>query len=303
MVARTYRFVQVDVFTDRVFGGNPLAVFFDADGLDDATMQAVAREMNLSETVFLLPPTRPEYAARLRIFTPAREVPFAGHPTVGTGWVLAAHGLLPDGAREAILEEQIGPVPIRLEGDPRRPSFVWLADRPAIFGAPFDNRAGFARALSLTEDDLLPGAPIVIGSTGNPKLYIPLRDRATVDRAVLDVAKLSPLFGDQQRQGVYPFAPDPDPAARRVYGRMFAPHTSGIPEDPATGSAVGALAAYLLRHDLVLDAPHLTIVCEQGTKMGRQSFIHVNIAPGDGDTRTVEIGGGTVPVLEGTLTV
>ena len=100
-MGRAYRFVQVDVFTDRVFGGNPLAVVFDADSLDDATMQAIAREMNLSETVFLLPPTRPEYAARLRRFTPAREVPFAGHPTIGTAWVLAAHGLLPPGARVA----------------------------------------------------------------------------------------------------------------------------------------------------------------------------------------------------------
>jgi trans-2,3-dihydro-3-hydroxyanthranilate isomerase len=302
-VTREYAFVQVDVFTDQIFGGNPLAVFLDGRGLADGEMQSIAREMNLSETVFLLPPTRPECAARLRMFTPAREVPFAGHPTVGTGWVLAAHGLLPPGEREVILEEQIGPVPIRLEGDLRRPSFVWLADRPAIFSPPFDDRAGFARALSLAEHDLLPGAPVVIGSTGNPKLYIPLRDRAAVDRAALDVAALLPLFGDRQRQGVYIFAPDPDPAARRVYGRMFAPHTSGVPEDPATGSAVGALAVYLVGHDLVHDAPHLTIVCEQGTTMGRQSFLHVNLFPGDGDTRTIEVGGGTVPVLEGTLTV
>lgn len=302
-MSRAYRFVQVDVFTDRVFGGNPLAVFFDAADLDGATMQAIAREMNLSESVFLLPPTRPDYAARLRMFTPAREVPFAGHPTIGTAWVLAAHGLLPDGAREAILEEGIGPVPIRLEGDPRRPSFVWLTDRPAVFGAPFDDRAGFARALNLAESDLLLDMPIVIGSTGNPKLYIPLRDRATVDRAALDVPALLPLFGDGARQPVFVFAPDPDPAARRVYGRMFAPHASGVPEDPATGSAAGALAVYLLRHGLVHDAPQLTIVCEQGTKMGRQSFLHIHLAPGDGDTRAIAVGGGTVPVLEGTLTL
>jgi trans-2,3-dihydro-3-hydroxyanthranilate isomerase len=302
-MGQAYRFVQVDVFTDRVFGGNPLAVFFDAASLDDATMQAIAREMNLSESVFLLPPTRPEYAARLRMFTPAREVPFAGHPTIGTAWVLAAHGLLPPGERAITLEEPIGPVPIRLEGDPQRPSFVWLTDRPAAFGAEFDDRAGFARALTLAESDLLPDAPIVVGSTGNPKLYIPLRDRATVDRAALNVPALLPLFSSSPRQAVYVFAPDPDPAAGRVYGRMFAPHTSGVPEDPATGSAVGALAAYLVRHGLVQDAPQLTIVCEQGTKMGRQSFLHVRLSPGDGDTRTIEVGGGTVPVLEGTLTV
>ena len=302
-MSRAYRFVQVDVFTDRLFGGNPLAVFFDAADLDGATMQDIAREMNLSETVFLLPPTRPEHAARLRIFTPVGELPFAGHPTIGTAWVLAAHGLLPADTHEAVLEEGIGPVPIRLEGDPRQPSFVWLTDRPAAFGAPYDDRAGFARALNLAEADLLPDAPILTGSTGNPKLYIPLRDHATVDRAALDVARLLPLFGDQPPQGLFIFAPDPDPAAGRVYGRMFAPHTSGVPEEPATGSAVGALAIYLTRHGLVHDAPHLTIICEQGTKMGRQSFLHIRLTPGNGDTRTIEVGGGTVPVLEGTLTL
>lgn len=302
-MVRAYRFVQVDVFTDRVLGGNPLAVFFDAHDLDAATMQAIAREMNLSESVFLLPPTRPNYAARLRMFTPAREVPFAGHPTIGTVWVLAAHGLLPPDKRELLLEEPIGPVPIRLEGTLRNPSFVWLTDRPAAFGAPFDNRDGFARALHLTADDLLPDAPIVVGSTGNPKLYIPLRDRAAVDRAHLDVPALLPLFRHNPRQPVYLFALDPDPAAGRVYARMFAPHISGVPEDPATGSAVGALAVYLVRHGLVHDAPQLTIVCEQGTKMGRQSFLHIRLASGDGDTRTIEVGGSTVPVMEGTLTL
>ena len=107
-MTREHRFAQVDVFTDRVFGGNPLAVVFDADGLGDAEMQAIAREMNLSETTFLLPPTRPECAARVRIFTPAREVPFAGHPTIGTSWVLATEGLLPSGATRFFLEEGIG---------------------------------------------------------------------------------------------------------------------------------------------------------------------------------------------------
>jgi len=300
-MSRAYRFVQVDVFTDRVFGGNPLAVFFDAAGLDDATMQAIAREMNLSETVFLLPPTSTEYAAKLRMFTPAREVPFAGHPTVGTAWVLATHGLLPPGAREAILEEQIGPVPIHLEGDPRRPSFIWLTDRAATFGAPFADRVGFARALNLTEADLLPDAPIVTGSTGNPKLYIPLRDRAAVDRATLDIPQLLALLGAAPRLGLYLFAPDPDRHAGRAYGRMLAPHSAGVPEDPATGSAVGALATYLVLHGLVVPASQQTIICEQGTRMGRQSFLHVRLTRGDADALGIEVGGSAVPVLEGVL--
>ncbi len=298
---RAYRFIQVDVFTDRIFGGNPLAVFLDGQGLSDAEMASIAREMNLSETVFLLPPTRPDCAARLRIFTPRRELAFAGHPTIGTAWTLATRGMLPAGAREVLLEEGIGPVPVRLEGDPAAPDFIWMTHGPAIFGEPFAQRTGYAQALGLTESDLLPGVPIVVGSTGSAFLYIPLRDRATVDRAVLDVPKLLALYADERAVGVFVFAPDPDPAAGRVYARMFAPHSSGVPEDPATGSASGPLGAYLLRHSLVNAAPEIRLVSEQGTKMGRQSFIHLRLRPGSGEDVAIEVGGGTVPVLEGVL--
>src|SRR5262245_45266404 len=132
-MARAYAFVQVDVFTDRIFGGNPLAVFLDGHGLSDREMQQIAREMNLSETTFLLPPTLPDAAAKVRIFTPGRELAFAGHPTIGTAYVLATHGMLPDGARDLVLEEGIGPVPVRLEGDPRRPDFLWMGHGAASF--------------------------------------------------------------------------------------------------------------------------------------------------------------------------
>jgi trans-2,3-dihydro-3-hydroxyanthranilate isomerase len=298
---REYRFVQVDVFTDRVFGGNPLAVFLDGQGLSDVEMASIAREMNLSETVFLLPPRHADCAARLRIFTPGRELAFAGHPTIGTAWTLATQGMLPAGAREVLLEEGIGPVPVRLEGDPAAPDFIWMTHGPAIFGEPFTQRAGYAGALGLTERDLLPDAPIVVGSTGSAFLYIPLRDRETVDRAVLDVPKLLALYADERAVGVFVFAPDPDPAAGRVYARMFAPHSSGVPEDPATGSASGPLGAYLVRHHLVNSVPEIRVVSEQGTKMGRQSFIHLRLRPGAGDDVAIEVGGGTVPVLEGAL--
>ncbi|HYB69469.1 MAG TPA: PhzF family phenazine biosynthesis protein, partial [Candidatus Bathyarchaeia archaeon] len=135
-MARDYRFVQVDVFTDRVFGGNPLAVVFDAKGLGDGEMQAIAREMNCSETTFLLPPTRPDCAARVRIFTPARELPFAGHPTIGTAWVLATERLLPPNNLRFNLEEGIGPVEVTLEGEPTRPSQLWMRHGEARFGPP-----------------------------------------------------------------------------------------------------------------------------------------------------------------------
>jgi len=300
---RSYRFVQVDVFTDRVFGGNPLAVFFDGRGLEDALMQQIAREMNLSETVFLFPPTRPDCATALRIFTPAREVPFAGHPTVGTAWVLAAHGMAPTGASCFVLEEKIGPVPVELEGDPARPEFIWMTHGAATFDPALENRGAVARALGLEEADLLAGAPIQPGSTGNKFLFVPLGDKVAVDRAVLGVPALLRAMGDLPHLGVFVFAPDPDPAAGRVYSRMFAPHTSGVPEDPATGSASGPLGAYLVLNGLVNMGADVRIVSEQGTKMGRQSFVHIRLAV-QGDTiREIRVGGGVVPVLAGELRI
>ena len=253
-------------------------MFLDGRGLDDAVMQQIAREMNLSETVFLFPPSRPDCAAALRIFTPAREVPFAGHPTIGTAWVLAARGLGAKGASRFVLEEKIGPIPVDLEGAPARPDFIWMTQQEATFDPALDNRNAVARALGLTEADLWPGAPIQPGSTGNKFLFVPLRDRATVDRAVLDVRAILAAMGDRPHIGVFVFAPDPDPAAGRVYSRMFAPHTSGIPEDPATGSASGPLGAYLVLNGLVKKGAEVRIVSEQGTKMGRQSFIHIRLA-------------------------
>ncbi len=303
MSAWSYRFVQVDVFTERVFGGNPLAVFLDGRGLDDGLMQQIAREMNLSETVFLSPPATTEGAAALRIFTPAREVPFAGHPTIGTAWVLAVHGLAPRGASRFVLEEKIGPVPVELEGDPAGPDFIWMTQGAATFDPPLENRAAVAGSLGLGAEDLLDGAPVQPGSTGSTFLFVPLRDRETVDRAQLDVARLLAAMGERLRMGVFVFAPDPDPAAGRVYSRMFAPHTSGVPEDPATGSASGALGAYLVRHGLVKAADEVRIVSEQGTKMRRQSFVHIRLAMIGERIETIRVGGSVVPVLDGELRI
>jgi len=297
------RFVQVDVFTERVFGGNPLAVVFEAEGLDERVMPAIAREMNCSETTFLLPPTRPECAARVRIFTPAREVPFAGHPTIGTAWVLATEGLLPKGINPFNLEEGIGPVEVTLEGDPGRPSLLWMRHGEARFGPELPDRAGFARALGLEAADLLAGQPVRSGSTGSTFLYIPLRDRETVDRARLDVPALLATQGEGPNLGVFVFAPDPDPRAGKVYSRMFAPHTSGVPEDPATGSASGPLGAYLVERGLVAPAETVDIVSEQGTRMGRPSFVHIRIGMRGGRINKILVGGTVVPVIDGRLRI
>ena len=296
-MSREYVFVQVDVFTDRLFGGNPLAVFLDGRGLADGEMQSIAREMNLSETTFVLPPTRPDCTARVRIFTPAREVPFAGHPTIGTAWVLATQGRL-EGAMEAALEEAVGPVAVVLEGDGANPRFVWMRHRDASFGPEVQDRAGVAAALGLDEADLLPRVPTRTGTTGSPFLYVPLRNRAAVDRAALDVAAMRRAFGDAPLPGVFIFAAEPPAGA---YSRMFAPHTSGVPEDPATGSASGPLGAYLVAHGLVAPGEPVRLVSEQGTKMGRPSFVHIRLRASDGRAADIRVGGSVVPVLEGRL--
>jgi trans-2,3-dihydro-3-hydroxyanthranilate isomerase len=301
--AREYRFIQVDVFTDRVFGGNPLAVVLDGGGLADGEMQAIAMEMNLSETTFILPPTRPDCAARVRIFTPRRELQFAGHPTVGTAWVMAVHGLVAGSPSVFKLEEGIGPVPVTLEGDPKQPSFIWMRHGSPEFGPEMANRAEIAVALGLTEADLIPGAPIQTGSTGSRFMFVPLRDRATVDRALLDVPKIIKALGDQPLVGIFVFAPDPDPTAGRVHSRMFAPHTSGIPEDPATGSATGPLGAYLVKQKLVKASGPVSIVSDQGVKMGRHSRLHIRGVERGGALTEIEVGGGVVPVIDGRLRV
>lgn len=296
---RAYSFAQVDVFTRTAFSGNPLAVFLDGRGLSGQEMQLIAREMNLSETSFILPPTRDDCAARVRIFTPGAELPFAGHPTVGTTFVLATRGMLPPGARDVNLEEVIGPVPVRIEGDLAAPDFIWMGHRPAVFSpAPVERRA-LAAALGLAETDLLPTVPLEIGSTGVPFLYAALPDPAAVDRAVLNAALLTDLLGHGGPDGVFIVAPTGDPG--RVYSRMFAAGTLGIPEDPATGAASGPLGPFLLRHGLLARSDRVEFISEQGTKMGRQSFIHVRLTRAAGEDYGIEIGGSAVPILEGTL--
>jgi trans-2,3-dihydro-3-hydroxyanthranilate isomerase len=198
----------------------------------------------------------------------------------------------------------------------------------ARFGPDLINRAGFARALGLAESELLAGAPICTGSTGNPFLYIPLRDREVVDRARLDVPALLAVQGEGPNVGVFVFAPDPDPKAGagrgapagapsgavagrgaaagepsgyKVYSRMFAPHTSGIPEDPATGSASGPLGAYLVERGLATPADTVNIVSEQGTRMGRPSFIRIRVGMTAGRVGEILVGGSVVPVIEGRL--
>lgn len=283
----SHRYRVVDVFTLQPLEGNPLAVFPDASTLSDAAMQAIAKELNLSETVFVLPPTRPDCAARLRIFTPSREMLFAGHPTVGGSYVLLDEGIVPSDSVNFILEEKIGPVPIRVDVGERL--LIWLTTPPIEEGRTYD-RSICARALGLAVEDLLDIPPQVL-SAGNPNIYIALKDQAAVDSAWLDSSGLAQLNPNPAEPVcVFIFAPTPEGA----YSRMFAPE-HGIAEDPATGSSTGPLAAYMLKHGLTSKT---RFVSEQGTKMGRRSFLHIQIGPAG----QIDVGGSVTPLIEATMT-
>jgi trans-2,3-dihydro-3-hydroxyanthranilate isomerase len=301
--ARAYRFVQVDVFTNTQFGGNPLAVFFDGRGLSDTEMQAIALEMNLSETTFVFPPERPELSASIRIFTPFQELQFAGHPTIGTAWALLRHGLVDGSSGRIVLGEQIGPIPVRFEGEPDDLSFLWMDQGVAQFNTPGIAPEQLAHALSLEVDDLLPGAPVEVGSTGLPFLYVPLRDAATVDRAIGRAQELRACIDQGQGGGIGTVIFAPGASANEVHTRMLAPAGGGVVEDPATGSASGPLGAYAVRHGLASGNGVVEILSRQGVAMGRPSEVYIRVALEAGQAGRIEVGGQVVPVLEGTLQV
>ena len=290
-----YRYRVVDVFTEKALEGNPLAVFPDASGIDDGTMQKIARELNLSETVFVVPVTRRDCAAHIRIFTSTMEMLFAGHPTVGGSFVLLDEGLVPKEPGHFLLEEKVGPVAIRVEpGD--RP-LIWLKTPPIKFGKTYD-RADCARALGLEPADLLEIAPPQLVSAGNPLIFIAARDKGAVDRAWLDMSGLRSIQpASEGAVCVFVFAPTVDGA----YSRMFAPE-HGVIEDPATGSATGPLAAFMLRNGLTPPDKGSRFISEQGTKMGRRSILHVLIH-GENGADGIEVGGYVTPLVEATMTL
>jgi trans-2,3-dihydro-3-hydroxyanthranilate isomerase len=283
----------VDVFTTKPFEGNPLAVFPDATGLDPRTMQSLAFELNLSETTFILPGEGKNGATRVRIFTPRAEMLFAGHPTIGTAYMIRELGLVPAKARELTLDENIGPVRVRVdEGDN---PMLWLTTPPMQDLGPVP-QAACAAAVSLSESDLV--APCEIVSAGNPTLFVAVRDAETVDRAAVDTAALARLLRAAAKPVlVFVFAP----RSTGAYSRMFAPHL-GVAEDPATGSATGPLAAFMLKHGLVSRADGTRFVSEQGTAMGRRSFLHVAIR-GEGGRDGIEVGGNVRHVAKGAFDV
>lgn len=298
-----YPFLQLDVFTREPLAGNPLAVFPDATGLDAKTMQALAREMNLSETTFVTastPATR-----RVRFFTPTAEIPLAGHPTIGTWWTLAESGaipLKPDGVTRVTQETGAGVLPVDIHTEHGKVTRVVMTQAEPQFGDPAPASARLAKALG-GGAGLLPKQPVPqVVSTALPQLMVPIRSLAKLKALPsggtgMGLAKLLRELGTDCAMC---YTSETERPGATVHCRMFAPGL-GVPEDPATGSAAGALGCYLVWHGQV--RPHdgvARIIVEQGTEIGRPSLIHAEIAVGNGGEITaVRVGGEAVTVITG----
>ena len=293
---KDFRYYTCDVFTDRMFSGNPLAVLTDARGLDDQAMQSIAREFNFSETTFVTPPADKQNTARVRIFTPSRELPFAGHPTVGTAFVLASIGAA-KGPSELVLEETVGPVPVHIERDgPRivRCTFTSARLPEWIETGPTPSRAALAEMLQLAAEKI--AAPSEVWSCGVPYLVVHVASSAALMRAELDLARWRAALAGFVTNEIYPIA-QVDASTWRV--RMFAPG-AGVAEDPATGSAAAALAGWLVRHTSGESATRRWTIL-QGEAIGRPSKIELEADVRDGEVQAVRVGGASVMVSEGVL--
>jgi trans-2,3-dihydro-3-hydroxyanthranilate isomerase len=296
-------YLHYDVFTGEPLLGNQLAVFTDARGLDTSRMQRLAREMNFAESTFILPAEQTGTDIRMRIFTPMNEMPMAGHPTIGSTFALAHTGVIKPGSSRFVFGLNIGPIPVDLEWTGSALSFAWMTQLNPTFGSAVTDGAAVAAALGLEARDLVSALPVQEVSCGVPLLFVPLRDRATVDRAISDAAAFRRLMASLRLDlPIFLFSIDPPGSRETVYSRMFAPEF-GITEDPATGGASGPLGCYLVRHGVVRGEAARRMVSLQGVAMGRASRIHISITH-DGDAISlVKVGGEAVLVARGEVLV
>ena len=300
-MSRKTPFILVDVFTSRPFGGNQLAVFTDAAALSPSEMQELAHEMNFSESTFVMPPDS-SGARRVRIFTPKHEMPMAGHPTVGTTWVLATRGeiALDSASVDATLHLGIGPVTVTVESTGGKPDFVWMAHREPEFGAKRDDRKRIAETLGITAADVRDDLPIQVVSTGFPFVFVPIRSLDALAKCAPNAPALAALF----KQGepilpIYTFVAN-DSGEFAPRSRMFAPH-DGVAEDPATGSAAAPFGAYAFIYKLIDSAPKVSFLIQQGVEMGRPSEILVQVARKESGAFAIRIGGRCAIVGEGSM--
>jgi trans-2,3-dihydro-3-hydroxyanthranilate isomerase len=298
------RFYTLDVFTDRTFGGNPLAVFPDATKIPESALQSIALEMNLSETVFVYPPSDPKNTRRVRIFTPAFEMPFAGHPTVGCAFALAALGEIPlSGEARIVLEEGVGPVPVLVRGEFKKPEFAQLsvAKLPES-GPPAPGRTHLAELLSLEATDILGGMSAPQGlSCGYPFLLVPVRDIEAVRRARVRFDQWDASLKSYWAPDIMVFAREGEREDSDIHARVFVP-SQGVGEDPATGSAAAALGGWLGARETA-PSGSFRYVIEQGFEIRRPSIIELEVDKTNGEVSAVRVGGSAVMVSEGMMEI
>ena len=298
------RYLHYDVFTDKPLAGNQLAVFTDTTGLTAAEMQAMTRETKFSECTFVQPAEVPGTDVRLRIFGPANEMQFAGHPVIGSTFALADDGVIKPGAKEFTFGLGIGPTLVELEwategtDTSSRLKFAWMTQQKPVFGPTLNAPAALAGALGIDPSAFRPGVLPQEVNCGSPFFMVPLVSRAAVDQAVVDIRAAAAMFEAAKitRRGLFIFSTEPGADGATAYSRMM-----GANEDPATGSASGPLGCYLVKHGLVPPDRAGAIVSSQGVKMGRPSRIHIKIDLAGGEISRVRVGGTSVLVGEGRL--
>jgi trans-2,3-dihydro-3-hydroxyanthranilate isomerase len=295
-----FRYLHYDVFTDTPLTGNQLAVFTDPAGLAAGDMARITREMNFSECTFILPSEQAGTDVRLRIFAPDGELPFAGHPVIGSTFALAHEGLVRPPQGRLVLGLGLGPTPVDLEWSGDELAFAWMTQPPPRFGPTLDARDRMASALGIEPAAIPDALPIQEVSCGLPFVYVPLTSRAAVDRCGLDPRAGAAFLEDAglASHGIFVFSVEPGDDEATVYSRMFGTDR----EDAATGSASGPLGCYLVRHRLVPPGQGGRIVSRQGVKMERPSRVHIRIAGTPDEITDVKVGGAGVLVGDGRIT-
>jgi trans-2,3-dihydro-3-hydroxyanthranilate isomerase len=293
----TFSYRLLDVFTNVPFGGNPLAVFTDARGLTGAMMQSIARELNLSETTFVLPPREAAHHHWVRIFTPLAELSAGGLPTIGTAFALALEERLrlEETRRRVVFEEKTGPISVTMEA----PMLTMQQPLP-IFGPIFNERDAIAAMLGVDPSGLPAGMPVQSVSCGVPYLLVPVADLETIQRIKFRHDIWERVLKHSACPNVFVFTLQCRYEGSTAHCRMFAP-ALGLAEDPATATAAGPLGAYFSRWGLLGGEPRVSFVCEQGIEIGRPSFIHVNLERVGDEITSLRVGGQCVAVGQGQI--
>ena len=285
-------FYQVDVFSNKLFEGNPLAVFLKGENFKEDQLQQVAREMNLSETTFVFPPSQPDANFDVRIFTPGKEIPFAGHPTLGTAFVLKYAGLISSAKNNLILNFKTGLISVHLQDD----GIILMKTPAGKILQTFSNTKKVADTLGIKPNNIEPNLPIQTVTTGFPALLVPINSLGSMKEILLDLPLLKPLLKEVKADMIYPFTRQTFDQENSIHARGFAPFI-GIPEDPGTGSVASALGYYLYKKN----SKEKRIIIEQGYEMKRPSNIFVEIDAVEGSTIEIRVGGRVRLVFKGTL--